>query len=169
MATIADAALRHVDAELWLVGDGEGMQAVRARLADREADGQVRRLGVRLDLEYILPQIDALLVTSQAESFCLVALEGMAAGVPVVAPRVGGVPELVEHNSSGLLFGSDDVQAIRYLTCLMSDAGWRRQMGQRARTRALAFAATAVVPRYEQLYAKVLSRTTASAPLPYLV
>jgi L-malate glycosyltransferase len=157
MARIVDAALDVVDAEAWLVGDGERMPVVEAVLSDRLAEGRVRKLGVRLDLDRILPDIDVLLVTSQTESFGLAALEAMASGVPVVAPRVGGLPELVEHGRSGLLFRpGDESGAVQCLTRLLSQRTLCRQMGARARQRALQFSSVSVIQRYEQLYHDVL-------------
>ena len=108
MARIAERVLARARSELWLVGAGEMMPAVESILASPIARGRVRLVGVRLDVENLLPHTDLLLVSSRMESFCLVALEAMASGVPVVAPRVGGLPELVEHGVNGLLFEPGD-------------------------------------------------------------
>jgi L-malate glycosyltransferase len=166
MARIVDETLRHVDAEVWLVGDGERMPAVESLLLERESRGQVRKFGVRLDLESILPLADVVLVTSQTESFSLVALEAMASGVPVVAPRVGGMPELIEHARSGLLFQpGDEAEAVRRLTQLVSQPVLRRRMGAEARRKATQLSSVAVVPRYEQLYRDLLSAASVARPV----
>lgn len=170
MARIVDAAMDQVEAELWLVGAADRPPEVADVLAAREAAGQVRWLGVRLDTEHVMPALDVVLVTSRSESFSLVALEAMACGVPVVAPRVGGIPELVEHGVSGLLFDvDDDEQAARHLVRLVADTGERRRLGRQARERALAFCSTAVIPRYEQLYLDVLREHAGTTSLPVLV
>jgi len=156
MARIADDVMSRVDAELWLVGDGEQMPAVEAILEDRSASGEVRRLGLRKDVENILPDTDVLLVTSRTESFCLVALEALACGVPVVAARVGGLPEVVEHERNGFLYDPDDEeQAAGYVVRLLTDAALHERMRRAALERASALSATAVVPRYESLYRTV--------------
>lgn len=153
MARIADAVMSQVDADLWLVGDGEQMPAAEAILEDRLARGNVRRLGLREDVENILPDTDLLLVTSRTESFCLVALEALACGVPVVAARVGGLPEVVEHERNGFLYDPDDEkQAAGFAVRLLTDAALHERMRRAALERASALSATAVVPRYEALY-----------------
>ncbi len=167
MARIADNVLHQVDAELWLVGDGEGMPAVEAALESRAARGEVRRLGLREDVENILPDTDLLLVTSQTESFCLVALEALACGVPVVAPRVGGLPEVVEHDRTGFLYDPDDEeQATLFAVRFLSDARLRARMRRAALEQAAALSAIVVVPRYEALYRQVVRdhRRTALTP-----
>ncbi len=167
MARIADDVLGKVDAELWLVGDGEGMPAVEAALKSRAARGQVRRLGLREDVQNILPDTDLLLVTSQTESFCLVALEALACGVPVLAPRVGGLPEVVEHDRTGFLYDpGDEEQASRLAVRFLSDARLRARMRRATFERAAALSAIVVIPRYEALYRQVVRdhRATAMAP-----
>ncbi|NYJ06405.1 N-acetyl-alpha-D-glucosaminyl L-malate synthase BshA [Petropleomorpha daqingensis] len=160
MARIAGRVLAAAPSELWLVGTGERMPAVESILEDPIADGRVRLLGVRLDVENLLPHTDLLLVSSRMESFCLVALEAMASGVPVVAPRVGGLPELVEHGISGLLFEPGDEEgAARLVLVYLADPALQRRLSAGALTRARSLSTAAVIPRYERLYADVLGRT----------
>ena len=160
MARIADRVLAVADSELWLVGTGERLPAVEVILEGPIARGRVRLLGVRLDVENLLPQTDLLLVSSRMESFCLVALEAMASGVPVVAPRVGGLPELVEHGISGLLFEpGDEDGAARLVLGYLADPALQRNLSAGALARARSLSTTAVIPRYERLYAAVLERT----------
>jgi N-acetyl-alpha-D-glucosaminyl L-malate synthase BshA len=157
MARIADRVLATAPSELWLVGTGERMPAVESILADPIARGRVRLLGVRLDVENLLPHTDLMLVSSRMESFCLVALEAMASGVPVVAPRVGGLPELVEHGTSGLLFEpGDEDGATRLVLDYLADPVLQKQLSAGALTRARSLSTATVIPRYEQLYQDVL-------------
>lgn len=157
MARIVEDVFRATEAELWLVGDGEMMPAVESILAPRLISGQVRRLGVRLDVENIVPHTDLLLVTSRLESFCLVALEAAASGVPVVAPRIGGLPEIVEHGVNGFLFERDDEQgAARLILDYLADPGLQARMRAAARERAATMSSTAVIPCYERLYREVV-------------
>ena len=159
MARIFAAARRRADAELWLVGAGEGSAAVDAIVTGAGVADSVVRLGLRTDLESILPHTDVLLMTSRSESFCLAALEAAACGVPTVAPRVGGLPELVRDGVSGLLFDEGDEDAgVDALVTLLRDDLLRARMGRAARAVATEFAATEVVPRYEALYRELLGR-----------
>ena len=81
-------------------------------------------------------------------------LEAMAAGLPVVATRVGGIPSAVSHGVSGFLVEPHDPAALaQSLDRLLSDASMRRSMGQAGRTRALdLFSAERIVPRIEELW-----------------
>jgi glycosyltransferase involved in cell wall biosynthesis len=111
------------------------------------------------DVEDYVGAADVGLFTSDSESFCLGILEAMFLGVPSVSTSVGGVPEVVAHGSTGLLAPAGDVEALaRSLGALLDDADRRRAMGQAARRRAgELFSAESVVPRYEELYARVLA------------
>jgi glycosyltransferase involved in cell wall biosynthesis len=158
MARIFRAVRRRVDAELWLVGDGEGMPEALALLERSQLGGDVTRFGLRVDVERILPDGDVLLVTSQTESFCMVALEAAACGVPTIAPDVGGLPETVLHGQTGELYEpGDEAGAAGALTRLLADDELRRGMSRAALWHARRLSATAVVPIYERLYRDVLA------------
>lgn len=149
---------RQVDADLWLIGDGEAMPGLRSLLERDGFAGAATCFGLRLDLERILPDADVLLVTSRTESFCLAALEAAACGVPVVAPRVGGLLETVRHGETGELFEpGDHGAAAAAVVRLLTDHDRRRRMGMAAVRHARQFAADAVVSRYEQLYLDVIA------------
>jgi N-acetyl-alpha-D-glucosaminyl L-malate synthase BshA len=103
-------AEKHEDAELLLVGDGGER---------RNLQGLSRALGVRVQFRGYVDKIDGVLrrsallvLPSREEGFGLVLLEAMAAGVPVVATRVGGIPEVVVSGENGLLVGKEDVDAL---------------------------------------------------------
>jgi D-inositol-3-phosphate glycosyltransferase len=82
---------------------------------------------------------DLLLLASVNESFSLVALEAMACGIPVVAPRVGYLPRLVEDGVTGHLYGPGDArEGARKAAALLLDPEARRREGAAARERALA-------------------------------
>lgn len=101
---------------------------------------------------------DLMLSLSTYESFGLALLEGMTAGLPPVATRVGGVPEVVRDGVSGLLVPpADTAAAALALTALVDDRAMRAQLAAAARTDARTrFAPDAIVPRYEALYRSLL-------------
>jgi N-acetyl-alpha-D-glucosaminyl L-malate synthase BshA len=126
----------------------------------------VRRLGLAdrvivrekiNDIEDYLQVADIGLFTSETESFCLSILEAMCFGCPSVSTRVGGIPEVVEDNRSGLLVPSGDVDALASaLEALIHDETRRSALGRAAQARARElFSAEIIVPRYEALYRRL--------------
>jgi glycosyltransferase involved in cell wall biosynthesis len=88
-----------------------------------------------------------------AEPFGIVVIEAMAGGAAVVASAVGGIPEIIEHDVSGVLVPPGDVLALRdALSGLIADPTRRRTLGDAARQRAGDFTAASVVPRIEYEY-----------------
>jgi L-malate glycosyltransferase len=153
LARIFVRVRRHADARLWLVGDGERMSAARSILVSSGVEGDVSYLGLRPDVHRILPFADLLLVTSRTESFCLAALEAAACGLPVVAPRVGGLPEVVLDGTTGLLFEpGDEAGATAAVLELLADGQRRAAMGQAARAHARRFSHRRVLRQYESMY-----------------
>ena len=127
---------------------------------------QVRRLGLTdcvivrekvTDIEDYLQIADIGLYTSETESFCLSILEAMCFGCPSVSTRVGGIPEVVEDNQSGLLIPFGDVAALASaLEGLIDDKARRSALGRAAQARARErFSAEVIVPRYEALYRRL--------------
>jgi glycosyltransferase involved in cell wall biosynthesis len=95
---------------LHVFGDGELRGALEERARRLEVDAVFH--GTVADLRSRLPNFDVFVLPSRGENLPIVLLEAMAAAVPVVATRVGGVPELVEDGSSGLLAEPDDPEAL---------------------------------------------------------
>jgi N-acetyl-alpha-D-glucosaminyl L-malate synthase BshA len=109
------------------------------------------------DIEDYLQAADVGLFTSETESFCLSILEAMCFACPSVARRVGGIPEVVEDNTSGLLVDSSDADVLaRAVESLIDTPAKRIALGRAAQQRARErFSANAIVPRYEALYRRV--------------
>jgi N-acetyl-alpha-D-glucosaminyl L-malate synthase BshA len=103
---------------------------------------------------------DLLLLPSLSESFGLAALEAMACEVPVVATRVGGLPEVVEEGGCGYLFEVGDIEGMsRAAVRILADEAERRRLGRRGREIALSrFTSERIIPQYEDLYARVIDR-----------
>lgn len=142
-----------LEAELWLVGSGEALPAVRELLERSDYAGDVRYAGLQRDVAPFLRDADLLLVTSLYESFCLVALEAMACGVPVLATHVGGVPEVVRQGRTGLLFPlGDNAEAVELAAALLTDPARHEAMRQAAIRHASGFGVEQSVRAYEALY-----------------
>jgi glycosyltransferase involved in cell wall biosynthesis len=103
---------------------------------------------------------DAFLLPSSQESFGLAALEAMACEVPVVASRVGGLPEVITHEDSGYLHEPDDLDGMaRSLVGLLTDAELHRRVAASARQVVnQRFCDLKIVPVYEAYYEEILVR-----------
>ncbi len=153
MARIFLGIRTRLDAELWLIGSGEEMGAVRSIFDSSTFAGDVIYMGLQNDVAPLLRQVDLLLVTSRHESFSLVALEAMATGVPVLATEVGGLPEVVLHGRTGMLFPPrDHALAVDMAVDLLSDPERRRNMRESAVRHARQFTVERAVRSYEEIY-----------------
>jgi glycosyltransferase involved in cell wall biosynthesis len=122
-------------------------------------NGRLRFEDFAHDVEPVLAGLDVLVHASVVpEPFGLVVLEGMAAGVPVVAAAAGGPAEIVTHGVDGLLYPPGDAEALaQTLRMLASDPALRLRLGDAARRRASEFAPEAVADRMCALYDEVLN------------
>ncbi|HEX4342207.1 MAG TPA: glycosyltransferase, partial [Verrucomicrobiae bacterium] len=109
------------------------------------------------DIEDYLQAADLALYTSNSESFCLGILEAMCFACPSVARSVGGIPEVVADNETGLLVPSENPDALAQAAeNLILNPTRREAMGQAAQRRAQKlFSMEVIVPRYEELYRRV--------------
>jgi glycosyltransferase involved in cell wall biosynthesis len=99
-----------------------------------------------------------LVPSAWAEPFGLVAVEAMQAGRPVIASAAGGLADIVVDGETGLLTPPGDAVALAAaVQRLVADEGLRRTLGRAGRSRATAFAPSAIVPRFERAYARVLA------------
>lgn len=141
-------------AKLVLVGEGPERPKIEEAVQRLGLGSSVRMIGLRQDVPRLIRSADLFLLTSISEGIPLTLIEAMAARVPVVSTRVGGVVEVVEENRTGLLAPSGDAPALgdRVLQ-LAGDPTLRREFGQRGRLRAEAlFSESRMVDQYEQLY-----------------
>jgi N-acetyl-alpha-D-glucosaminyl L-malate synthase BshA len=153
LASVFLAVRERIDAELWLVGDGPRLPAMRTMLREAEAGEAVRFFGATTDVTTVLQHADLLLMTSVAESFCVAAVEAMACGIPVVATRVGGLAEVVGDGTTGHLFPvGAHAPAADAVVELLTRPRLRRKLGSAARRQAARFASDRIVPLYEELY-----------------
>lgn len=152
IAALFASVRRASPAELWLVGDGPGLPAVVQELQRAGLECDVRVFGYRADAQRLLAQCDVLVMSSREESFCLAALEAMAAGVPVVATAVGGLVELARGGAALLYPAGDPTAGARHVLELLGDGALRRRLRAAGLERARAFSAEAAVASYERLY-----------------
>ncbi len=157
MAEIYVEIHRRIGAELWLIGNGPEMARVQRYFRDHNINGQVHYWDLQHDVSELLVQTDLLIVTSKSESFCLAALEAMACGVPVLAPRVGGLPEVVLDGDTGLLFDLHRrEQAVDLAVALLTAPERYDRMSEAAERHAGGFDHRQGVGKYEALYCNLI-------------
>jgi L-malate glycosyltransferase len=154
-----------IPAKLVMIGDGPDRGAAEWLARQRHISRDVLFIGKQDRIYEKLGAADLFLLPSDLESFGLAALEAMACEVPIVASRVGGLPEVVEDGVDGYLVPPRDVAAAadRALNILTrADRG--REMGQQARIDARKkFCANDIIPMYEAHYERVLNSNRAAA------
>jgi L-malate glycosyltransferase len=145
--------------EFVLIGDGPLRPSLERLAKQCGLGGRVRFLGDRRDIPAVLAALDVSVVPSFSESLSNAIVESMAAGVPVVATRVGGSPEVVRHGETGLLVPLDDEDAlVAAIEDLLSQPELRRKCGRQAKELARArFGFDHVRDQFEQLYRDVLA------------
>lgn len=149
---------KEVPAKLLMVGDGPERPMAEELSRELGICDDVRFVGKQQDMEDIYAIADLFLLPSEYESFGLSALEAMAAGAPVVASHAGGIPEVITHGVNGFLSKVGDVEGMsRDAILLLSNAPMLEQFSKAARKQAEDFDIANIVPKYEALYAKVLS------------
>lgn len=151
--------VKEVPAQLVLVGDGPDRSAAEWLAHDLKIHDKIHFLGKQDRVSELLPLADLMLLPSQLESFGLAALEAMACKVPAIATNVGGIPELIEHGVTGLLYPVGDVDNMaRGALELLKDEKrldvMRDEARKAARTR---FCATLVLPQYVKFYEQILA------------
>lgn len=155
----AAAILReeHPDVRVLIVGEGPERGMLEAEIARRGLGGVVILTGHRPDVPEILDALDVAILCSDREGSPLALTEYMAAGRPVVATRVGGIPAVIEDGVEGLLIEPRDPVALAAATGrLLRDRELGARLGAQARERQLAeFGIDAMVQRFEDLYVEL--------------
>jgi len=149
---------RRVRARFLLVGDGPVRADVERQAAEYALEQDVVFLGEQDDPVALLSISDLFLLPSIQESFGLAALEAMACGVPVVASRVGGLPEIIEDGVTGFVCVPDDVDgmAARGVTLLTDPDLHARIAANAASLVRTTYCTDRIVPVYEAAYRRVL-------------
>jgi 2-deoxystreptamine N-acetyl-D-glucosaminyltransferase/2-deoxystreptamine glucosyltransferase len=156
-------------ASLVLVGDGPDRSLVQRLVAASPARDRITEVGFvdHSVVPAVLASLDVLVLPSQYEEMGSVLTEAMAAGLPVVASDVGGIPEVVRDGVTGLLVPPEDVEALATaLDRLVADPALRGRLAAGAREHARSYAWPHLAGRVAELYARVGGRRTGSPAAP---
>ena len=143
-----------------MVGDGSERPHAAHRARCLGVFDKCSFVGKRPNIVDYLSAADVLLLPSEQESFGLAALEAMACEVPVIASRVGGIPEVVTDGETGFLSAVGDIDKMAEdAGRLVADEKLRKEIGARARASAISrYRTDIVIPQYIEFYERVLSR-----------
>jgi glycosyltransferase involved in cell wall biosynthesis len=164
----ARVARHFPEAHFVIAGDGPLRQELVALAEDLGLRDRVRFLGFRSDASELMGSLDVLVVPSLTEGSPLVTLEAMAAGVPVVASAVGGIPDQIRDGKEGLLVAPGDTGAMaEAIAALLRDPARARTLAEAGRRRATSeFGHAVMVRRIEDVYREVLGRPAAQRITP---
>jgi len=148
-----------VPSRLLLIGDGPERSAAEFLALKHGIADRVDFLGKQDNVNELLALADLMIMPSEMESFGLAALEAMACCVPAIATRVGGVPELIEHQVNGLLYEVGDIDGMAAgALSLLTDPDRLETMSKAARKTAQdKFCASRIIPMYEAYYEQVIA------------
>jgi glycosyltransferase involved in cell wall biosynthesis len=149
------------DAWLLIVGDGHDRPQVEAAIERFGVGHRTRMPGMRENIDSVWRALDVAAMSSDREGTPMAVLEALAHGVPMVAPAVGGIPEILSRGG-GVLVPRHDVPALaREIAALLSDPDRRAAVGREGRERSERYTVTKQVDRCVALYEELLDRPRA--------
>jgi N-acetyl-alpha-D-glucosaminyl L-malate synthase BshA len=153
---------KSVPSVLIFVGDGPERSRIEAMVRQIGLINWVRFIGKQLNFVEVLQNSDVFLLPSETEGFGLAGLEALSCGVPVVASRVGGIPEVVEDGENGFLHPVGEISSMaQSVIHLLRDASLYRRMSAAARQMVeRKWQMEPMVSRYENYYRQILDSRT---------
>lgn len=152
------------DAHLVIVGDGPSEAEVRRQISRLGLVGSVCLAGNRSEVPELLAAFDAFALSSAWEGLPRVAIEAVAAGVPIVATRVGGLSEVVEDGLTGLLVAPHDPTSLgEAMVALLTDRGRAARMAEAGLGAIASFDAALMARDLTSVYEELASRRTSCA------
>jgi glycosyltransferase involved in cell wall biosynthesis len=124
------------EARLILIGDGKLRCKIEKHIQNLNLSDRVIITGFRVDMPLVYSALDMLVVPSLWEGLPMVLLEGSACGKPVIATNVGGIPEVIIHEKTGLLVPPGDAKSLAIsIKTLLKRPDWGKQMGEASKNR----------------------------------
>lgn len=151
------------EARVLLFGQGPLEDHVATRVRAEGLADRVSLWGFRADLDRVLPGVDLVIHPARMEGLGVILLQAAACGVPVVASRVGGIPDAVQHGETGILVAADDATSLAHeIVSVLARPEQLATLGRNARQRAKTVFS---IPRMAASY-RALYREIAAAPQP---
>jgi glycosyltransferase involved in cell wall biosynthesis len=167
ISALGQVVERFPDAHLVIAGDGPQRGALESQVAEMGLGAHVHFLGERRDVTPILKTVDVGALSSDWEGMPLFVLECMTTRTPVVATNVGGLPEVVEDDRTGLLVPPRDPAALAdAISSLLGDPERGRRLAAAAAERVDGFTIDAVAERFAELYEQLVAETETEPDTP---
>lgn len=158
--TAARLLARGVRARFVAIGEGPERPRIEALLRERGLEKDVVLAGFRDDVPIVFPELDVLLFPSETEGLGTTVLDAFAAGVPVVATRAGGIPEMVVHGETGLLAEVRDAETLAgHVERVLAEPALRERLVAGGRTRLREFGVDRTAEKILAVYGEVLGET----------
>jgi glycosyltransferase involved in cell wall biosynthesis len=164
IAAASTIVQHYSNVEFHIVGDGPCRAALEQQVRDRGLAPRFHFLGERSDIPGLLAESDVFVLPSRSEACPNSVLEAMATGLPVVASRVGGVPELIDSGVNGILITPDAPDALAAATLsILNRPAYAATLGRAAREKAARrFSFDRMVSSFEGLYLSKLDKREVS-------
>ena len=153
----AKAFAKNPHLKLALAGEGNQRRYLESLSEELRIENRVKFLGPRKDLPNVISACDSVIMPSLTEGFPRVAIEAMASAKPVIATRVGGTPEAIIHDKSGILVPSKDVEAMAdAIVNVANNSELATRLGSAARERTEQhYSASKYVARLDEMYTRL--------------
>ena len=148
----------HPDSELTLVGTGELFEQVQQQIRDLGLDNVIHTPGLVNDIISQYSNFDAFLLPSIYEGMPITLIEAMSSAMPIIASEVGGVPDMIRHDHSGLLCTSEPESIAAAMERIYTDAALRQRLGQQAQVDCVKFSSQGMADAYLEVYRKALEQ-----------
>ncbi len=148
---------KHSNLHFLIIGEGPQLESLQSLVKSLKVEQNIIFTGFRRDIDVLLPQVDILLFTSQKEGLGTSILDALASGVPVVATRVGGIPEIIENKISGLLAEAGNIdQLAEHTLSLISSKVLRKKIIRGGKQKVKNFSKSKTASRTVDHYFSVL-------------
>lgn len=164
---LAKLRTHHKDWVCWLIGDGPSREELELLRDTLKLNDHVMFLGDRKDVPALLKQADIFVLPSIQDNLPYAVMEAQIAGKPIIATDVGGIPEIVTHEKTGLLSSAEDSDSLyQNLKRLLGDASLREDLAQAAKERGnLQWSLNTMIKRTLLVYEKTITDTKGESTL----
>jgi glycosyltransferase involved in cell wall biosynthesis len=147
-----ELAKKYPNLYLQLIGDGELQGKLMEYASKLPSSEHIRFEGLKQNVYPYLSKADIFVLPSKYEGMPMTLIEAMGTGLPIVASRVGGIPDMIKDGEEGLLITPDKEHLVNAVDQLLTNEKLRSHLGKKALTRSRDFSSEIMAKKYEELY-----------------